>query len=341
MLGNWSFGDYFKKDAILFAWNLLINIYKLDKNRIYVTYFEGNNLVECDNESKKIWMKYLPESRILPFNAKDNFWEMGDTGPCGPCSEIHYDRIGNRDASNLVNMDDPNVIEIWNLVFIQFNRNKENKLELLPNKHVDTGMGFERLTSILQNKNSNYDTDIFKNILNGIYKETNINKKYSGKMGINDINGIDMAYRVLSDHIRTLTFSIADGAQPGIKGRNSVIRSILRRGIRYGKTNKLKGDIIGWFFIKLFLICCVYYIININNIYPIIILFYFFFGLIRYKSRIGQTATSRELRSRAAIAACRCLPAGGKKRTLTVKKDVSLFICTSFLFNIILYYFKS
>eukprot|EP01084_Bolivina_argentea_P131522 232132_1 len=243
MLGNWSFGDYYKQEAISMAWDLLINSYGLNKNRIYATYFGGDEKQNLppDNDAKQIWLKYLPSQRVLPFDMKDNFWEMGDTGPCGPCTEIHYDRIGNRDAAYLVNMDDATVIEIWNLVFIQFNRNEDQTLTLLPNKHVDTGMGFERLASILQNKQSNYDTDIFVPIIKEIQKKTNCKRSYTGKVGKDDINGYDMAYRVVADHIRTLTIAITDGALPGMKKRNYVIRRICRRGVRYG--TKLGGTI--------------------------------------------------------------------------------------------------
>eukprot|EP01084_Bolivina_argentea_P145925 255646_1 len=244
------------------AWDLLVNIYGLDKSRMYATYFGGDKSqnLECDFEAKQIWLKYLPLSNVLPFDMCDNFWEMGETGPCGPCTEIHYDRIGNRNASDLVNMDDPTVIEIWNLVFIQFNRNEDNTLQLLPNKHVDTGMGFERITSILQNVLSNYDTDIFMPIISEIQNKTNCIYKYNGEIGQNDINGIDMAYRVVADHIRTLTFAITDGAQPDKQGRNYVIRRICRRGVRYGK--KLGGKI--GFFKDLVDIVCV----QMGDFYP-------------------------------------------------------------------------
>jgi len=244
MLGNWSFGDYFKKEAIGMAWDLLVNVYGLDKNRMYATYFEGDKEkgLEPDNEAKEIWLQYLPASRVLPFGMKDNFWEMGDTGPCGPCTEIHYDRLDTgRDAAPLVNADDATVIEIWNLVFIQFNRNDDDSLQLLPNKHVDTGMGFERITSILQRVQSNYDTDIFMPIIHEIQKRTNCKVPYQGKVGKDDVSGYDMAYRVVADHVRTLTFAVTDGAAPGSQGRDYVIRRICRRGVRYGQ--KLGGEL--------------------------------------------------------------------------------------------------
>lgn len=251
MLGNWSFGDYFKKEAISYSWTLLTKVYGLDPDRLYVTYFEGNEAggLEPDNEAKELWKSVgVSDDHILPGNMKDNFWEMGDQGPCGPCSEIHYDRIGGRNAAHLVNEDDPNVLEIWNNVFIQFNREADRSLTSLPNKHIDTGMGFERLVSILQNKSSNYDTDVFTPIFRAIQNVTGA-REYRGQFGADDADGIDTAYRVIADHVRTLMFSISDGVVPNNEGRGYVIRRVLRRGARFAR--KYFQVDIGNFFSKL------------------------------------------------------------------------------------------
>ncbi len=233
MLGNWSFGDYFKKEAIAWSWELLTDIYKLDKGRLYVTIFEGDTKegLPKDEEAFNEWKKVIGADRILLGNKKDNFWEMGDTGPCGPCTEIHVDCRNDEerkavDGKTLVNNDHPQVIEIWNNVFIQYNRKKDGSLEQLPSKHVDTGMGFERLTRVIQKKQSNYDTDIFTGTIEAISKI--VNKEY--KAG-DDKESI--AFRVLADHIRAISFTIADGQLPSNTGAGYVIRRILRRAVRY------------------------------------------------------------------------------------------------------------
>jgi alanyl-tRNA synthetase len=231
MLGNWSFGDYFKKEAIQWSWELLTETYGLDKSRLYVTIFEGDEKegLPRDEEAYNEWKKWIPEDRIINGNKKDNFWEMGDTGPCGPCTEIHYDtRVeANNDGHSRVNNDDTGmVMEIWNNVFIQFNRKKDGSLEQLPARHVDTGMGLERLVRVLQGKQSNYDTDVFT----GTIAETGriVNKNYKNK---DDKESI--AFRVIADHIRAISFTIADGQLPSNTGAGYVIRRVLRRAVRY------------------------------------------------------------------------------------------------------------
>ena len=233
MLGNWSFGDYFKKEAIEWSWNLLTEVYKIDKDRLYVTIFEGdkNEGLQEDTEAYTEWKKWIAEDRILRGNKKDNFWEMGDVGPCGPCTEIHVDcrpadERDKVDGATLINNDHPQVIEIWNNVFIQYNRLKNGSLEPLPSKHVDTGMGFERLVRVIQQKTSNYDTDIFT----GTIAET---EKITGKKYDYSNSKEAIAFRVIADHIRAIAFTIADGQLPSNTGAGYVIRRILRRAVRY------------------------------------------------------------------------------------------------------------
>ena len=235
MLGNWSFGDYFKKEAIGWAWELLTEVYKLDKSRLYATVFEGYapDGLEMDAEAKSYWQQYLPEDHILLGNKHDNFWEMGDTGPCGPCSEIHIDlrddaEIAAKPGAELVNEGHPLVIEIWNLVFMQYNRKANGSLENLPARHIDTGMGFERLCMALQGKKSNYDTDVFTGMISAI-------AALSGKE-YNESEQTAVAMRVIADHIRAISFSIADGQLPSNNKAGYVIRRILRRAVRYGYT---------------------------------------------------------------------------------------------------------
>lgn len=248
MLGNWSFGDYYKKEAIEWAWELLTRVWGVDKKRLYVTVFES------DDESEEYWKKVtdIQRSHIFRFGKKDNFWEMGDTGPCGPCSEIHIDLTPDFSGGKLVNAGDPRVMEIWNLVFIQYDRDASGNLTVLPAKHIDTGMGLERLAAVLQGKKSNYDTDVFSPIIQKISDLTG--KQYDGKIisdysmqigglksypdivGANPQSQIDIAMRVIADHVRMLSFSIADGGIPSNEGRGYVMRRILRRAARFGRT---------------------------------------------------------------------------------------------------------
>ncbi len=233
MLGNWSFGDYFKKEAIEWAWELLVDVYKLPKDRLYVTVFEGDAKegLAFDQEAFDNWKLYIAEDRILNGNKKDNFWEMGDTGPCGPCSEIHIDLRPDAeralvDGKTLVNNDHPQVIEIWNNVFMEFNRKADGSLEKLPAQHVDTGMGFERLVRAIEGKTSNYDTDVFVPTIQFIEKHSNVKYQFSDSKQ-------DIAMRVMADHIRAISFAIADGQLPSNNGAGYVIRRILRRAVRY------------------------------------------------------------------------------------------------------------
>ena len=235
MLGNWSFGDYFKNEIIKWSWEILTNEYKISPDDLYVTIFEGSSEdgLQKDKEAEKYWSEIIDESRIILGNKKDNFWEMGDTGPCGPCSEIHVDLRTEEEklklsAVDLVNKDHPQVIELWNLVFIQFNRKSDGTLEPLPEKHIDTGMGFERLARVIQKKESNYDTDIFKPIIGEIEKISGISYGFDEKS--------DIAIRVIADHLRAVSFCIADGQIPSNTGAGYVVRRILRRAIRYAYT---------------------------------------------------------------------------------------------------------
>ena len=232
MLGNWSFGDYFKEEAIAWAWELLVDVWKIDPKRLYATVFR------TDDEAYEIWKRYLPEDHIQRFDEKDNFWEMGDTGPCGPCTEIHYDRTPDMSGAKLVNAGVPEVVEVWNLVFIQYNRKADGTLEDLPARHVDTGMGFERIASVLQGVMSNYDTDVFQPII--AFTEDLSGRNYSGDL----TNADGIAMRVIADHIRTLSFAIADGAVPGNEGRGYVLRRILRRAARYARNLGLTDPVL-------------------------------------------------------------------------------------------------
>ncbi len=235
MLGNWSFGDYFKKEAIAWAWELLTDVYKLPKEKLYVTVFGGDtgDNLPVDEEAKQLWKAFVTDDHILHGNKKDNFWEMGDTGPCGPCSEIHIDlrpddEIKNKPGRELVNSDHPQVVEIWNLVFMEFNRKADGSLEKLPAQHVDTGMGFERLCMAIQKKTSNYDTDVFSPLINFVADAAGVKYKQDEKT--------DIALRVMADHIRAVSFAICDGQLPSNTGAGYVIRRILRRAVRYGFT---------------------------------------------------------------------------------------------------------
>ncbi|KAL3281602.1 hypothetical protein HHI36_004809 [Cryptolaemus montrouzieri] len=229
MLGNWSFGDYFKEEACELAWKLLVDVYKLPSSKLYVTYFKGDHQLglEEDIETREIWKSLgVSSDRIVPFGIKDNFWVMGDTGPCGPCTEIHFDHKTAQNRAQFVNKGLFDLTELWNIVFIQYNKNLDGSIVVLPNKHVDTGMGFERLTAILQNKISNYDTDNFSNLINAIEKISAKTKKYKGNYGEQDWDNLDTSYRILADHSRMVTACLADGMIPE---QNQKLRRILRK----------------------------------------------------------------------------------------------------------------
>ena len=241
MLGNWSFGDHFKKEAISWAWELLTDVYKIDKSRLYVTVFEGSedDNLGFDQEAFDIWKQFVPEDRILKGNKKDNFWEMGEVGPCGPCSEIHYDGRTDEERAKVsgasrVNEDDPQVIEVWNNVFMEFERRADGSLVKLPKQHVDTGMGFERLVRVMQEATSNYDTDIFMPLIEKIEDLSGLSYKPVDEDKHKQALAINIAMRVIADHIRAISFSIADGQLPSNTGAGYVIRRILRRAVRYG-----------------------------------------------------------------------------------------------------------
>ena len=244
MLGNWSFGDYFKKDAINWAWELLTEVYKIPKENLYVSVFEGNpdENVPFDQEAWDLWKELIDEDRIILGNKKDNFWEMGDQGPCGPCSEIHVDLRSDAEKAlvsgkSLVNNDHPQVVEIWNNVFMEFNRKADGSLEKLPAQHVDTGMGFERLCMALQGKTSNYDTDVFTPLIEKVEQITGLKYTSNEIQNISEEqNKTNIAIRVVADHVRAVAFAIADGQLPSNTGAGYVIRRILRRAIRYGFT---------------------------------------------------------------------------------------------------------
>jgi len=249
MLGNWSFGDYFKEEAIAWAWELITEVWGFPKERLYATYFGGDEKSEADLEAKALWLQYLPEERVIPGSRKDNFWMMGDTGPCGPCSELHVDLTpGGNCGAEKVNADSADCIEIWNLVFIQFNANPDGSYTPLPARHVDTGMGFERACSIIQCTNnftdfsgviSNYETDVFSPIFDVLSAMSG--KQYTSSLPADaasqsEQEAVDVAFRVIADHIRCLSFSIADGIMPSNEGRGYVLRRILRRAVRYGRS---------------------------------------------------------------------------------------------------------
>ncbi|XP_059838557.1 alanine--tRNA ligase, mitochondrial isoform X6 [Hypanus sabinus] len=235
MLGNWSFGDFFKEEACSMAWELLTEVYGIPPDRLYVTYFGGDSAagLEADEETRDVWLSLgLPPDRVLPFGLSSNFWEMGETGPCGPCSEIHYDHGLGPGAAAQVNSGNPAVVELWNLVFMQYHRESDSSLQPLPRHSVDTGMGLERLAAVLQGSTSNYDTDLFTPILDAIHRESGA-PRYSGLVGCSEAASVDTAYRVLADHVRALTVCIADGLYPGMSGAPLVLRRILRRALRF------------------------------------------------------------------------------------------------------------